>query len=62
MWIQDILAALEGWNPNVLISEIQAVYDGILIKTTNGKSYIYNHNTQEMRELGNWKRGMEGGE
>ena len=62
MWIQDILAALEGWNSNVLISEIKAVFDGILIKTTNGKSYIYNNSTQTMRELGDWKRGMERGE
>lgn len=62
MWIQDILAALEGWDTNVLISEIKAVFDGILIKTTNGKSYIYNSSTQTMRELGDWKRGMERGE
>lgn len=62
MWIQDILAALDGWNPNVLISEIKAIYDGILIKTTAGKSYIYNNSTQELRELGDWKRGMERGE
>lgn len=62
MWIQDILAALEGWDTNVLISEIKAVFDGILIKTTAGKSYIYNNSTQTMRELGDWKRGMERGE
>ena len=62
MWLQDILAALEGWDTNVLISEIKAVFDGILIKTTAGKSYIYNNSTQTMRELGDWKRGMERGE
>ena len=62
MWLQDLLAALDGWDQSVLISEIKAIYDGILIKTTSGKYYIYNNTTQTMRELGDWKRGMERGE
>lgn len=62
MWIQDLLAALDGWDLSILISEIKAIYDGIFIKTTSGKSYIYNHSTQEIREVGDWKRGLERGE
>lgn len=60
MWLQDILAALEGWNSNVLISEIKAVFDGILIKTTSGKSYIYNNSTRKIQEVGDWKKSKGG--
>lgn len=60
MWLQDILAALEGWNSNVLISEIKAVFDGILIKTTTGKSYIYNSTTRKIHEVGDWKKSKGG--
>lgn len=61
MWLQDILAALEGWNSNTLISEIKAVFDGVLIKTTSGKSYIYNNSTRKIHEVGDWKQNSKGG-
>lgn len=60
MWLQDILAALEGWNSNTLISEIKAVFDGVLIKTTSGKSYIFNNSTRELHEVGDWKKSKGG--
>lgn len=60
MWLQDILAALEGWNSKTLISEIKAVFDGILIKTTAGKSYIYNNSTRKLLEVGDWKKSKGG--
>lgn len=59
MWLQDILAALEGWNSNTLISEIKAVFDGVLIKTTTGEAYIYNNSTRKLHEVGDWRRNRE---
>lgn len=61
MWKQDIEALLKVWPQSRLIKQMTAVYSGIAIEDTSGNHYLFNHNTNELKDLGKtWKKHSKG--
>ena len=57
MWKQDIEALLKVWPQARLIKQMTAVYNGIAVEDTSGNHYLFNHYTNELKELGkSWKK------
>lgn len=59
MWTTDIIKAMEEFQKTfgklLLIESIASSYDGIVIRTTTDKTFVFSTMDNKLYQIGKWK-------